>query len=657
MDEEIINMYEAYYKCLRDVVGSYDWEPNYIDGVLNDITKLENKVKDKNFYLGVVGAFSSGKSTMINSLLGINLLPTDAIQGTTVSATVIKKTDSNDIEIIYSNGTKKRFSQNRDELLNRYSLNIVFDDSEDATLEVEKVALWDRFVKWLFDLFGKSANEADIDDCKRMYTEEMLYLFKKLISDEQAATDIEYVCLEMNNQVLNYDIALVDTPGTESVNARHNTVTKNVIDNICDAIIVIIPYDEPVSQSLVQYIESHLKDQIDKCIFVVTKVELLNDYDELPRLMKVVKKRLENSLVISEPIVLAMPTLMHLEEVDIKMTKTGLLDDISSENKTMLLELFDESVNKVWNTLQEKRKDFVKKKLVNMSQKLCEKLNESLDVEVDTNFKAQEEIKKKTPEKLSDFIEKEKGKIDKKCESIKIRLSSKSTTIRSIFNTIIEDIEFIISDCCNSKNIISNLSQCDDAYSKIQEQCKQSFVGILNELKQNYNETLIDIGKNFEQTYSDCNVKRIDLKVIHDFTWDSYYSYCSKSIENYKTLTNNLNSTLSSEITGIQNKIKAIFLKPTDRHKDLCKYKIKEFISEEQKKIIDKISVLMQQYSDTLKEEAMNLLQEYVNQYGTSISKYISNNENGIMNFLNRELKARQDIEKIHEFVNKIMKS
>ena len=70
---------------------------------------------------------------------------------------------------------------------------------------------------------------------------------------------------------------MVDTPGTESLNARHNQVTENAIENICDAIVVIIPYDKPVSEDLLNYVKLHLNKQKQECIFVVTKVELLDE--------------------------------------------------------------------------------------------------------------------------------------------------------------------------------------------------------------------------------------------------------------------------------------------------------------------------------------------------------------------------------------------
>src|SRR5688500_2667189 len=52
------------------------------------IRGVEDRLRDDRYYLAVIGEFSAGKSTFINALLGLDLLPTSALR-TTAAATRI----------------------------------------------------------------------------------------------------------------------------------------------------------------------------------------------------------------------------------------------------------------------------------------------------------------------------------------------------------------------------------------------------------------------------------------------------------------------------------------------------------------------------------------------------------------------------------------
>lgn len=175
--------------------------------IKRELERLKCRLEDNSLYLGTVGSFSSGKSTFLNSILHKNLLPTDAIQGTTVTTSILKRADIDDLDIVYIDGSRKIFSQNKCDLIKEY-----FGGSEELSYDND------------FEL--------------------QVELFKKLISVEEIGKKVDYVTFYYKNEHMPNGIALVDTPGTESLNSRHNEVTKNAIDNICDAIVVIIPQEK-----------------------------------------------------------------------------------------------------------------------------------------------------------------------------------------------------------------------------------------------------------------------------------------------------------------------------------------------------------------------------------------------------------------------------
>ncbi len=195
---------------------------------------------------------------------------------------------------------------------------------------------------------------------------------------------------------------MVDTPGTESLNARHNQVSENAIENICDAIVVIIPYDKPVSEDLLNYVKLHLNKQKQECIFVVTKVELLEDREELPQLMRVIKKRLENGLDIGSACVIPMPTLIYLKETDPEM-QTTFLDNIPEEEKKELIQLYEEGLEKINERLNTNRINYIQKKIINICERVISKLNVNLtDVVLDYEEK-NKQLQREAVEPISTF--------------------------------------------------------------------------------------------------------------------------------------------------------------------------------------------------------------------------------------------------------------
>ena len=113
--------FSEYIEYIKQVIALYENgnEDKYLD-IHKQLDIVQNRIIDEDLYLGVVGSFSSGKSTFINSVIQKNLLPTDAVQGTTVVASVLKKASYDDLEIEYTDGSVKRFSELSEELNKKY---------------------------------------------------------------------------------------------------------------------------------------------------------------------------------------------------------------------------------------------------------------------------------------------------------------------------------------------------------------------------------------------------------------------------------------------------------------------------------------------------------------------------------------------------------
>src|SRR5690606_35652396 len=84
-------------------------------------------------------------------------------------------------------------------------------------------------------------------------------------------------------------IILVDTPGADSVNARHTGVAFNYIKNT-DAILFVTYYNHAFSHADRQFLDQlgRVKDQfeLDKMFFIVNAADLATDTAELEQVLE-----------------------------------------------------------------------------------------------------------------------------------------------------------------------------------------------------------------------------------------------------------------------------------------------------------------------------------------------------------------------------------
>ena len=85
----------SYLDQVKEKVGS-------IDIADNGLTGLAQRIEQAELIVPVVGGFSAGKSTLINSFLGSDLLPT-AITPETALATELRYSSTDYIEAVQTN--------------------------------------------------------------------------------------------------------------------------------------------------------------------------------------------------------------------------------------------------------------------------------------------------------------------------------------------------------------------------------------------------------------------------------------------------------------------------------------------------------------------------------------------------------------------------
>lgn len=313
---------------LRTIVsGSLLPETNK-SSYLNRLKKIEQRSKDPHVYVGIVGEFSSGKSTLINSLIGADYFVTNSLQGTTTTITAIRYAETADLELKYKNGKSLRYSNNKLSLIEKYLPEVY-----------EKLSIGEKIKLKVVGLLG--GNQKD---------ELLLRIFDVVTTSDDASEDLDEVAVYHPSNFLKNDIVILDTPGTDSLNPNHQIITERAIAEKCDLAMVIIPSNTPFSQTLSGFIEDNLLPCIDKCFFLITKVELLRKDVERRSFIRGVNSRLKAFLGIENPKTILAPTLLSLEERGL-IEKTGILEHLSNEDKCMLSAEFDSDTKRMFNEI------------------------------------------------------------------------------------------------------------------------------------------------------------------------------------------------------------------------------------------------------------------------------------------------------------------
>ncbi len=633
-------IFSEFVNYVNEIVAYYErgCEEKY-EPIKSDLRVLNEKINDSDLYLGVVGSFSSGKSTFINSVIHKNLLPTDAVQGTTVAASVLKRSDHSDLEISYLDGSRKTYSMDSAELKRKYQI----DTDANKYEEKKRLTWWMRFIIWIKRIFGISTN-----DIKTEADSTRLNLFKKIISTEEMANDVSCVTLYYENANIPHNIAMVDTPGTESLNKRHNEVTKNAIDNICDAIVVIIPYDEPVSEELLEYVNNNLESHKQECIFVVTKVELLGDFEELPRLISVIKRRLENGLSINDAVVIPMPTLLHLKTVDDEMT-TKFLDNIDEAEKHELLNMYEDGIEKINKILNEKRRNYIVHKIVSVCDRVETRLRTNLTKVVVDYDEENKQLQKDLVPELGIFENRANDVIGSMAKTRIGRLDGELSFINMIFSDFRAEMEKKIENCSSSQDLLYSLSYDLSPYFSNSQ--KKATV-LLNDIANSLNKQIQELRSEYLKQYSRCGVsgnagqipKMTGSLIIQDMKDE-----CERILQ---STIGNVSSAIRSDTSGFFKKVKSFFLNPFAKHKEMALSQISGAIDDIKDVVFTYISQEVRNSITSMKNQGIQLIKRMLEMDRPLVNNYLNSTNVKINeNTKNREI-TQQYIDGLAKYRN-----
>lgn len=194
------------------------------------------------------------------------------------------------------------------------------------------------------------------------YDEYFPEVFDVVTTSNEISVELDEVVVYYPSQILKDGLVIVDTPGTDSLVPEHNAITQRAIREICDLALVVVPAITPLSMTLVDFLDENLRDNIDKCCFVITKTELLKRAIERTHLINGVTKRIEQLLSVNNPVVISAPTLVSLEYRNI-IEKVGVLKHLSNDDKKCLSDDFLSNVSQMKEDIQKNKENTINAKI------------------------------------------------------------------------------------------------------------------------------------------------------------------------------------------------------------------------------------------------------------------------------------------------------
>ncbi|MEH7236510.1 dynamin family protein [Bacillus sp. JJ1562] len=289
-EQTIIHLEKA-HELIKPITG--------LSVLAKDIQAKAYRLKHKHFTVALFGAFSAGKSSFANALMGKHALP---VSPNPTTATINKITFPTDE---HKHGTVLVKIKSPNQLLDdiNHSLHIFGEKAGnlEASIEIinskisniEKVEAKEKphfsFLKAV--VAGFENMPAHLDQILKTDMDG----FNDYVAKEEKACFVEWIELYYDCPLTQQGITLVDTPGADSINARHTGVAFEYIKN-ADAILFVTYYNHAFSKADREFLIQlgRVKDtfSMDKMFFVINAADLANTTDELEDVKEYVESQL-----------------------------------------------------------------------------------------------------------------------------------------------------------------------------------------------------------------------------------------------------------------------------------------------------------------------------------------------------------------------------
>jgi small GTP-binding protein len=286
----------------------------------NDLLEKANRIENQGFTVALFGAFSAGKSSFANALMGGDVLPVSPNPTTAAINKILP------VSATFPHGSVRVKLKDSDQLLvevlrSLKVFDLYADNFDTALLNIEKIISKSKdFIgneKIHFSFLHAFLNGfSDLSSSLGGIIQTDMESFREFVANETKSCFVEWIELYYDCELTRKGITLVDTPGADSINARHTGVAFDYIKN-SDAILFVTYYNHAFSKADREFLIQlgRVKDtfELDKMFFIINAIDLANNDEELHSVKSYVKNQL-TAYGIRNPHLFALSSLMALKE-------------------------------------------------------------------------------------------------------------------------------------------------------------------------------------------------------------------------------------------------------------------------------------------------------------------------------------------------------
>jgi small GTP-binding protein len=267
--------------------------------IARELKEKAGRLKDREFTVALFGAFSAGKSSFANALVGEKILPVSPNPTTAAinkikpvtekhphGSVVVKLKDANVLlkEVERSLGLFGQSSTDFNDAIEQIN-SLKWEDSNFSAAEKTHYAFLQAFSRGFTDFKDELGKWKNVD----------LESFRGYVAEEEKSCFVEWIEVYYDCALTREGITLVDTPGADSINARHTGVAFDYIKN-SDAILFVTYYNHAFSKADREFLIQlgRVKDsfELDKMFFIVNAVDLANSQEEQTAVLDYVEDQL-----------------------------------------------------------------------------------------------------------------------------------------------------------------------------------------------------------------------------------------------------------------------------------------------------------------------------------------------------------------------------
>lgn len=267
--------------------------------VASFLQKKVERLQKKDFTIALFGAFSAGKSSFSNALMGSKVLPVSP-NPTTAAINKIRPVtaehphETADVKL-------KTAEQLLEDIQGSYAaIGLTVSSLKEAYTRAEEglaVKLVDERLnihKSFIRAYAEGYNEfkEQLGQVLRVNREQ----FEQFVAQENKSCFVDNIDFYYDSPITKMGVTLVDTPGADSINARHTGVAFEYIRN-ADAILFITYYNHAFAKADREFLIQlgRVKDafELDKMFFVVNAIDLANTKEEEEDVKNYVRSELQ----------------------------------------------------------------------------------------------------------------------------------------------------------------------------------------------------------------------------------------------------------------------------------------------------------------------------------------------------------------------------